>query len=81
MVPQIVIDVIGGGPSGGATVTVPAVTATGGPLATGKAISYTVTQPNGATVTETGAATSNNGSGANASNYHSGPNIAAIVVG
>ncbi|KAK0932738.1 hypothetical protein LTR29_015696 [Friedmanniomyces endolithicus] len=81
VVPQIVIDVIGGGPSGGATVTVPAVTATGGPLATGKAITYTVTQPNGATVTETGAATSNNGSGANASNYHSGPNIAAIVVG
>ncbi|KAK3650013.1 hypothetical protein LTR56_006600 [Elasticomyces elasticus] len=81
VVPQIVIDVIGGGPSGGATVTVPAQTATGGPLATGRAVTYTVTQPNGATVTETGApgTTTNNGSGG--SSKKNGPNIAAIVVG
>ncbi|TKA77538.1 hypothetical protein B0A55_02266 [Friedmanniomyces simplex] len=83
VVPQIVIDVIGGGPSGGATVTVPAVTATGGPLATGKPITYTVTQPNGAVVTETGTSGSpnNNNNNNGSPNHHSGPNIAAIVIG
>ncbi|KAK3113319.1 hypothetical protein LTR53_009494 [Teratosphaeriaceae sp. CCFEE 6253] len=77
VVPQVVIDVIGGGPTGGATVTGPSVTATGGPMATGRAITYTVTQPNGATITETGTS----GSSAGSANARQGPNIAAIVVG
>lgn len=42
-VPQIIIDKIGGNESGGATVTTPVVTATDGPLATGSATTYTLT--------------------------------------
>jgi hypothetical protein len=79
-VPQIVIDVIGGDSSGGATVTKPVVTATAGPMATGKPITYTVTGPNGQTTTET-ATSGSSGSGSSSSNGKSGPNIAAIVVG
>ncbi|KXL47832.1 hypothetical protein M433DRAFT_63791 [Acidomyces richmondensis BFW] len=71
-VPKIVVDVIGGGPSGGATVTAPVVTASSGPMATGKPITYTVY-----TVTHSpgSASTNNNGKGSNA------PKIAATVVG
>ena len=75
-VPVAVQSVIGGKGTGGATITAPAQSATEGPLATGKPVTYTVTGANGATVTETGTAgkgTSNKGS--------SGPNIAAIVAG
>ncbi|KAK0948707.1 hypothetical protein LTS01_025992, partial [Friedmanniomyces endolithicus] len=46
-------------------------------MATGRAITYTVTQPNGATITETGTS----GSSAGSANARQGPNIAAIVVG
>lgn len=75
-VPNAVQSVIGGNGIGGATVTAPALSATAGPLATGKAIIYTVTGTNGAVTTET--ATSSTG----ASNEgKSGPNIGAIVAG
>jgi len=82
-VPEIVIKVIGGSPSGGATVTAPVVTATNGPLATGKPITYTVTDSNGAVVTETASPNNPNGGNSGSSNDsgHNGPNIAAIVVG
>ncbi|KAI7339573.1 kelch repeat protein [Hortaea werneckii] len=42
-VPQIVIDKIGGNENGGATATSPVVTASDGPLATGSATTYTLT--------------------------------------
>jgi len=44
-VPDPVISVIGGGKTGGATITAPVAAATEGPLATGKPIIYTVTGP------------------------------------
>ncbi|MCJ1323081.1 hypothetical protein MMC15_008432 [Xylographa vitiligo] len=89
-VPVAVQSIIGGQATGGATVTAPAVTATAGPLATGKPIIYTVTASNGATVTETaspqggGGSTGGSGNGGttgSSSNAKSGPNIAAIVAG
>ena len=76
-VPAAVVSVIGGNRTGGATITAPVQTPTAGPLATGKAITYTVTQSNGATVTETGAA----GTVVQGGHNNSGPNIAAIVAG
>lgn len=85
-VPKVIISVIGGAQTGGATLTTPRVTATEGPLATGKALVYTVTQSGGATVTETSApgsggnATGGSGGGSGSSG-HSGPNVAAIVAG
>ena len=85
-VPGVVQSVIGGQSTGGATVTAPAQTATAGPLATGKPITYTVTASNGATVTETGTPSIVSG-GSNPNNpsgsqqQKSGPNIAAIVAG
>lgn len=79
-VPVPVQSVIGGKGSGGATITAPAESATAGPLATGKPITYTVTGSNGAVVTETGTAYSTTGSSANNSGK-GGPNIAAIVAG
>ena len=78
-VPAAVQSVIGGHAYGGATITAPAESATAGPLATGKPITYTVTGPNGATVTETGTS-GTFGPGGNNSGSH-GPNIAAIVAG
>ncbi|KAL8703923.1 MAG: hypothetical protein Q9201_002903 [Fulgogasparrea decipioides] len=75
-VPGAVQSVIGGNGNGGATITAPAQAATAGPLATGKPITYTVTNSNGAVVTQTSSVTaggSNNGKG--------GPNIGAIVAG
>ena len=81
-VPGAVQSVIGGASSGGATVTAPAETATGGPLATGKPITYTLTGTNGATVTETSTPGSPGSPGSPiASKESSGPNIAAIVAG
>lgn len=79
-VPGAVQSIIGGAGTGGATVTAPARTATDGPLATGKPITYTVTQTNGATVTETSTSGGGGGSG-NGSSGSSGPNIGAIVAG
>lgn len=73
-VPMAVQSVIGGKATGGATITAPAQTATAGPLATGRAITYTVTDSNGATVTTTGTANANSKGGG-------GPNIGAIVAG
>ena len=78
-VPIAVQSVIGGKGSGGATITAPAQSATSGPLATGKPITYTVTGADGAKVTETGTATGPGSS--NNNNHHNGPNIAAIVAG
>ena len=77
-VPAPVQSVIGGASIGGATKTAPSLTATGGPLATGAPVIYTVTGSNGAAVTETappGTVVVNGSSGS------SGPNIAAIVAG
>ncbi|KAL9124829.1 MAG: hypothetical protein Q9217_005888, partial [Psora testacea] len=73
-VPGAVQSVIGGKGYGGATITAPAKSATAGPLATGKPITYTVTDTNGAVVTETGTPTA-------AAKGKSGPNIGAIVAG
>ncbi|KAL8653695.1 MAG: hypothetical protein Q9226_003746 [Calogaya cf. arnoldii] len=75
-VPGAVQSVIGGNSKGGATITAPARAATQGPLATGKAITYTVTDSNGAVSTQTGTAYS----GGN-NNGRNGPNIGAIVAG
>ncbi|KAF1809029.1 hypothetical protein P152DRAFT_404107 [Eremomyces bilateralis CBS 781.70] len=72
-VPQPVIDAIGGNPLGGATVTAPAQSATGGPIATGKPIYYTVTSINGQTVTTTASPGNSDGSSAG--------RVGAIVAG
>ncbi|KAL8829926.1 MAG: hypothetical protein Q9170_005969 [Blastenia crenularia] len=77
-VPAAVQSVIGGNAKGGATITAPALAASQGPLATGKAITYTVTDSNGAITTQTGTS-SVTGSGNSKGN--SGPNIGAIVAG
>ena len=77
-VPVPVQSVIGGKGSGGATITAPAESATAGPLATGKPITYTITDSSGAIVTETGTASA---TGSGASNGKGGPNIGAIVAG
>ncbi|KAL8801019.1 MAG: hypothetical protein Q9182_004763 [Xanthomendoza sp. 2 TL-2023] len=77
-VPGAVQSVIGGNSKGGATITAPVRAATQGPLATGKAITYTVTDSNGAVTTQTGTSTSN---GASSNNGKGGPNIGAIVAG
>lgn len=77
-VPAAVISVIGGSPTGGATVTAPIQTPTGGPLATGKPITYTVTGPGGSVVTETGAAA---GGAAGSDSGSNNGNIIAIIVG
>ncbi|KAG8168372.1 hypothetical protein KVR01_001121 [Diaporthe batatas] len=52
VVPEEVISVVGGGPSGSATVTQPAASATGGPFATGKPPVFTITA-SGSTATIT----------------------------
>lgn len=80
-VPGAVQSVIGGKGSGGATITAPAQSATAGPLATGKPITYTVTQANGAVVTETGSTSANGPSGSSGSPGSHGPNVGAIVAG
>lgn len=72
-VPEPVRKVIGGGPTGGATLTAPQQTATQGPLATGKPQTYTVTGPDGATIT--------NVLYGNPSGGNDGPNIGAIIAG
>ena len=79
-VPDVVQKIIGGNAIGSATVTQPANTATQGPLATGSPITYTVTGPGGAVVTETGAPTTTGG-GDTSSSSSSGPNKGAIIAG
>ncbi|KAI9718982.1 MAG: hypothetical protein M1828_006358 [Chrysothrix sp. TS-e1954] len=76
-VPAVVQSQIGGAASGGATITKPIATATGGPLATGSAVTYTVTGANGAVATETGYASPNDTS----SGSDHKTEIIAIVVG
>lgn len=80
VVPAAVQSVIGGNGQGKATVTAPAQAATQGPFATGRPITYTITQSNGATVTETGTA-SNGGPQSQSSSSGGGTNVVAIVVG
>ncbi|KAL7771012.1 hypothetical protein CFE70_000952 [Pyrenophora teres f. teres 0-1] len=75
-VPEVVQRVIGGKATGGATLTAPVQTATQGPLATGKPQTYTMTGPDGATITNV-----INGNPQATSSGDSGPNIAAIVAG
>ncbi|KAF1848421.1 uncharacterized protein K460DRAFT_353400 [Cucurbitaria berberidis CBS 394.84] len=76
-VPDPVRQVIGGEATGGATLTAPIQTATKGPLATGKPLTYTVTGPNGAVVTEIVG-----GGGGSSHGYNSkGTNVGAIVAG
>jgi hypothetical protein len=75
-VPAAVRSVIGGGGSGGATVTAPVFTATSGPMATGKPITYTVTGPGGAVITGTSPP-----GGGGSSSSSGGTNVGAIVAG
>lgn len=80
-VPELVRSVIGGGPTGGATLTAPVATATAGPLATGRPVTYTVTG-SGLTSTSTTVSNSGNGgSGGGSLGSDGGPNIGAIVAG
>ena len=80
-VPEVVYKVIGGGKTGGATITTPAATATSGPLATGTGPqTFTVTRPDGSTITETSGPNAGSSS-SNSSGSNAGPNIATIVVG
>lgn len=73
-VPTVVQHNVGGGASGGATVTVPVASATSGPLATGKPKTYTVS----AVMTETASPKS---SGNNDSHHLSSGADVAIAVG
>lgn len=80
-VPDEVVSVIGGDPSGSATVTTPAASATGGPFATGKPPVYTITASGStATITSPG----QTGTAASAGNTNAsgvdGRLIAAIVI-
>jgi hypothetical protein len=82
-VPAVVRSVIGGNGYGGATITAPVQTATSGPLASGKPITYTVTGPGGAVVTEFSNSGNGNGNGDgnNDGDSKHGPNVGAIVAG
>jgi len=72
-VPPLVQSVIGGKETGGATLTAPVQTPTDGPLKTGQPITYTLTGPNGAIVTETTTLP--------APSSGNGKNIGAIIAG
>jgi hypothetical protein len=74
-VPQAVIDVVGGDANGKATLTAPVNTATAGPLATGKPITYT--NADGSTTTSV----SGPGSPGSPGSRRDGPNVAAIAAG
>jgi hypothetical protein len=74
-VPQAVINVIGGDENGSATLTTPVNTATAGPLATGKPITYT----NAAGATTITAAPSHISGGAAATNI--GAIVAGVIAG
>ena len=80
-VPAAVQSVIGGKAVGGATVTAPAQSATAGPLATGKPVTYTVTGTDGAVVTSTSTPHNGGTSSTSGNDGGSGPNIGAIVAG
>ena len=76
-VPHAVQEVVGGGASGGATVTAPAATATSGPIATGQPKRYKLPPGTG------GQHGPSNDSGANGGggDSSSGTNVGAIVAG
>ena len=74
-VPQEVVSIVGGSPGGGATITAPAQSATTGPLATGKPITYTTTNSAGAIITATSLP------GSPVDGGKSGPNVGAIIAG
>lgn len=83
-VPDEVVSVIGGNPSGSATITAPAASATGGPFATGQPPVYTITA-SGSTATITSSSSSSSSStgisgSSSSSSKNSGGLIAAIVV-
>lgn len=78
LVPEQVQSVVGGNAVGSATVTAPAQTPLGGPMATGTAITYTVTGADGSVVTETSIPTTQDGTSNSGS---SGPNTGAIIAG
>lgn len=59
-VPEAVQSIIGGSPSGSATISSPAISATGGPIATGHAPVWTITQSVTSTPTSTGTSISTN---------------------
>lgn len=80
-VPESVIKVIGGDRDGGATITTPVATATAGPLATGKPVTYTVTSGSASATETSGSNGGTNGNGSSSDKGDSGPNIAAIVAG
>ena len=94
-VPGSVQHVIGGNADGGATVTEPVQSPTGGPFATGSPITYTVTgtgtrstsivtttDSSGATVTQTSVSSTPDGSGSSGNDHGArGAKIAAIVAG
>ncbi|KAJ0104071.1 hypothetical protein J7T55_006997 [Diaporthe amygdali] len=76
VVPEEVISVVGGGPSGSATITQPAASATGGPFATGKSPVFTITASGStATITSPPSPGPKNSSGGDR-----GGLIAAIVI-
>lgn len=72
-VPAAVQSVIGGKETGGATLTAPVQSPTEGPLKSGTAITYTLTGPDGAVVTETTTLPAPQSGG--------GKNIGAIIAG
>ncbi|KAL1629545.1 hypothetical protein SLS54_001294 [Diplodia seriata] len=74
-VPEKVISAVGGDSTGGATVTAPVQTVTEGPMATGKPITYTITNGDGSITTQTSIA------GAGSNSGSSGTNVGAIVGG
>lgn len=78
-VPDEVISVIGGDPSGSATVTTPAASATGGPFATGKPPVYTITA-SGSTATITSPGQTGTAASSGRANDIDGRLIAAIVI-
>lgn len=74
-VPDAVREVIGGNELGAATITAPAQTVLAGPFATGRPVTYTVTQSDGSVATETATAVGGSNGG------NEGPNVGAIVAG
>ena len=79
LVPEKVQSVVGGNAVGSATVTAPAQTALGGPMATGSPITYTITGAGGSVVTETATAAPTVQDGGSSSG--GGVNIGAAVAG
>ena len=80
-VPAAVQSVIGGNAQGSATITAPAQAATDGPLATGRARTYTVTGTDGAVVTQTSTAPPGVQTGSGSNNGGKGNAVGAIVAG